>query len=441
MKVDRAWRWFVLVLTALMGGLAIGPRVPEDQQGTHCVANVRVAGPIGISLNCDSAYYMSLAQDPSLLLAPRSVRQERPGIVLAAAILSMPVSSLGELLGTLGVTGGRPDHDLQGINRALRNHFPQYAGYVALNVMMLLLSVHFFRRVCERGGVARDAVTTMVVVSLGLLLVANDVTKAFVWSPHNQMFNMFVPVFAVAAALRSWTRGLLNRRFAILTGLISGFGFSAYKLFAIIPPCVIVAGLLHAGRHHSSSARSRALINIVVLLGLSVAPYTLWYLFVRLSTGDFYSHELSSGLGAWMVVAWAHSGVAGLLDGWVLHLVTLVKLAAPQAIPIVMVAVLILLMAITQREIVHVALRPQMPVAMVGLFVSIVVAIFYASAGYTPARLAFAIIPPLVVVVGALAVAAVQHVEATRRRVLAYGCVMITTAQLIIVIVKDGPYS
>jgi hypothetical protein len=129
------------------------------------------------------------------------------------------------------------------------------------------------------------------------------------------------------------------------------------------------------------------------------------------------------------------------LDGWVLHLVTLVKLAAPQAIPIVMVAVLILLMAITQREIVHVALRPQMPVAMVGLFVSIVVAIFYASAGYTPARLAFAIIPPLVVVVGALAVAAVQHVEATRRRVLAYGCVMITTAQLIIVIVKDGPYS
>jgi hypothetical protein len=440
-KVDRAWFWFILALSALMAALLIGPRVPDDQQEAYCVVNVRVAGPLGIVLNCDSAHYMNLARDPGMLLAPGDERQNRPGMVLAAAILSMPLSPLADLPRTLGVTIGRSDLDPQSVNKALRNNFPQYAAYIVFNVTLLLLSFHYFRRVCERDGVACDASATMVIVSLGLLLVANDVTKAFVWSPHNQIFNIFVPAFAVAAALRSWTCGLLDRRFAILTGLISGFGYTAYQLFAIVPLCVIIAGLLHAGRHHSSGARSRSLINIVTLLGLSVAPYALWYLFVRLSTGDFYDHELSSGLGVWMIDAWAHGGVAGLLYGWAQHLAALVKLAALQAIPIVAVMVLLLMTTITQRETVCAALGPQLPVAMVGIFVSAVVAVFYASAGYTPARLAFAIIPPLIVVVGAIMVAVVQSVEATQRRVLAYGCLMITTAQLIFVSVKDGPYS
>lgn len=443
-KVDRAWFWFVLLLATLMAGLLIGPRVPEDQQEAHCVANVRVAGPLGVSLNCDSPMFMHLAREPDGLLAPRNVRQNRPGMVLAAATLAMPLSLLSDLAAlprTLGVTVGRADLDPQRVNKALSQNFPQYAAYIALNVILLLLSYHCFRRVCGQDGVVRDAATTMVVVSVGFLLVANDVTKAFVWSPHTQMLNIFVPVFAVYAALRSWTGGLLDRRFAIVTGLISGLGFTAYQLFAIIPVCVIIAGLLHAGRPHSSRARSRALINIAALLGLSVAPFALWYLFVRLATGDFYDHELSSGLGIWMVNAWAHGGAATLLGGWAQHVAALVRLAAPQAIPIVAVMVLLLMTAITQREIVCAALGPQLPIALVGLLVSAVVAAFYASAGYTPARLAFAVIPPLIVVAGAIAVAVVRRIEAAQRRVLAYGCLMITTTQLIFVIVKDGPYS
>ena len=439
-KVDRAWFWFILALSALMAALLIGPRVPDHQQVAHCVVNVRVAGPIGITLNCDSAHFMNLARDPSMLLVPWEVLQHRPGMVLAAAILSMPLSPLVDLPRTLGVTIGRPDLDPQRVRKALRNNFPQYATYIMLNVMMLLLSFHYFRRVCEAGGVAGDAATTMVIVSLGLLLVANDVTKAFVWSPHTQMFNIFTPVFAVHASLRSWTGSLLDRRFAILVGLISGFGFTAYPLFAIIPPCVIVAGLLYAGRDHSPSTRSRSLHNSAMLLGLTVAPAALWYLFVRLSTGDFYHHGLAQGQVIWMSDALVH-GVGALLSGWLQNLAALSTLAAAQASPIAAVIVLLLMMAVVQREIVGAVLGPMLPIAMIGIFVSVVITVFYSSVGLIAARLAFAIIPPLIVVVGVVAVTVMQRLEATQRRVLAYGCLMITTAQLIFIIVKDGPYS
>lgn len=443
MKVNRVWFWFILALAALMAALLIGPRVPDDQQEAHCVVNVRVAGPFGISLNCDSPMFIYLARDPDVLLAPQNVRQSRPGMVFAAAILEMPLSLLSDLADlprTLGVIAGRPDMDPQRVDNALSKGFPGYAAYILLNVAILLLSFHCFRRVCERGGVVCDAATTIIVVSIGLLLVANDVTKAFVWSPHTQMFNIFSPVFAVYASLRSWTGSLLGRRFAILVGLVSGFGFATYPLFAIIPPCVIAAGLLYAGRDHSPSTRSRVPINIVIVLGLSIAPAALWYLFVRLSTGGFYSHELGSGLAIWMADALGR-GTGFLLSVWSQNLWALVKLASLQAVPIVAVVVFTLMMAVVQRGIVGAVLGPMLPIAMIGIFVSVVIAVFYSSVGLITARLAFAMIPPLIVVAGAIAVVVVQRLEATQRRVLSYGCLMITTAQLIFVIVKDGPYS
>jgi hypothetical protein len=55
-----------------------------------------------------------------------------------------------------------------------------------LNGGILLLSFHFFRKVSQRGGLDERA-SMPIVASIGLLLVTNDVAKAFVWSPHTQM--------------------------------------------------------------------------------------------------------------------------------------------------------------------------------------------------------------------------------------------------------------
>lgn len=45
--------------------------------------------------------------------------------------------------------------------------------------------------------------------------------------------------------------------------------------------------------------------NLAVLLVLSVMPYLIWYIFVRLKTGDFYSHEIHGyNQVGWMFDAW-----------------------------------------------------------------------------------------------------------------------------------------
>jgi hypothetical protein len=64
-----------------------------------------------------------------------------------------------------------------------------------------------FRKIIER--IPSDERTAIpIVVSVGLLLVTNDISKAFFWSPHTQMFNVLVPVMAVYAAALAWDGAL-----------------------------------------------------------------------------------------------------------------------------------------------------------------------------------------------------------------------------------------
>ena len=78
---------FLITCSILMLSLLVGPRVPDDEQRTHCVDNIKIGGPFGISLNCDSSEFMLLANNPELLLEKDNIRQSRPGLIYVAALL------------------------------------------------------------------------------------------------------------------------------------------------------------------------------------------------------------------------------------------------------------------------------------------------------------------------------------------------------------------
>src|SRR4051794_2622490 len=115
----KAWLWFILGLAVLLVGLLIGPRVPDDQQSARCVVNIHLPGPFGISLNCDSPEFLRLANTPSGLLEPKNTRQPRPGLILAATLISRPILPLVSLPVMLGVKAGRADIDPNRIGSAL----------------------------------------------------------------------------------------------------------------------------------------------------------------------------------------------------------------------------------------------------------------------------------------------------------------------------------
>lgn len=117
LNFDWIWLGFIVGLAYLLTGFLIGPRVPAERQLGACVTNINLPGPFGIGLNCDSPELMWLAREPSGLLTKNSYRQSRPGLIIAAAILQVPLS--------LVVPFGAPPQkigwgDVEGINKLFK---------------------------------------------------------------------------------------------------------------------------------------------------------------------------------------------------------------------------------------------------------------------------------------------------------------------------------
>ena len=65
----KAWIWLVSAFAVFIAALLIGPRVPYERQAEFCVVNVKIGGPLGISLNpprgASSERAVSSAEDAS----------------------------------------------------------------------------------------------------------------------------------------------------------------------------------------------------------------------------------------------------------------------------------------------------------------------------------------------------------------------------------------
>lgn len=432
------WLGFLLSLTALMIGFLLGPHAPADQQKLVCVANVDLPGPFGFDLNCDSPELMWLAREPSGLLAKDNARQSRPGLVIAAAILQVPLSFVITYGAAPQAIAAGTD-DTAAITKSLENNLPTYLAYVLLNVGILVASFFILRRVIEQRHESRatDSASALLVVSIGLLLVANDVTKAFVWSPHTQMFNIFVPVLSLYVTLRLLRGGLLNRSFVLGIGFTVGLGLTAYPFFVVVAACAIPPALWMTIKERTK--RGRAAAHLSALIVLSVVPSLLWYAYVRTTTGGFFQFEISKHQVVWMAETWA-GGIEPFVHDWFGHLWGLLGLAAPQVIPVAVLIAWLAIFAVRHRT----ALRGTdqlWPIVASALYVSITVLGFYTCVGWIVDRLAYPPIPPLIAAAGAAALVLNRTLSTSQRRELVAGVVLIAITQMVVAIVKVGPWS
>jgi hypothetical protein len=414
----RAWLLLALALAVLMGGLLLSPRVPYDRQREFCVTNVPIAGPFG---------------------APMNLRQSRPGLILIAAAIAWPLSPFANLAQTLGIRPSRPDVDQSRIDEALAKDSFTYAAYIILNVVILLLSFYVFRLIC--GPPAPDFPSTVIFASVCFLLAANDVVKAFVWSPHTQMFNIFVPVFALWASIRASEGALLNSRFALVTGAITGIGATAYFLFVIVVPCVFAAGLAALIRNGSFGRLKTFSLNVLLLAVLTLLPISGWYAFVRWYTGSFFQREIEAdGQVVWMLEAWQH-GFDRLLETWLVKFNGLLLSADGQALPLKALLIVIVVAALMGWTRVPAVLNRLYPIVLCAILVSFATTAFYATTGVVVWRLAYASLAPLIAAAAVAIVWTTASLPDRQRKVMAFSCVAIALAQSIFVVVKSGPYS
>jgi len=248
---------------AAVAGTQLLLYAPKMSKQIYCVTPVRLPGVRFYPLNCDSAAFMALAHHPGEILQPREPRQSRPGYVALAALSTH----------ILGPTANR-----LGWDRAFREKDSAYIPLILINLILLVASAFLLTLLLRRLG----APPVLVVPALCLLLVANDVTKAFFWTPHQQMFELLVPVATITIAC--WVmRTRPGWRGIAATAVALGLASLVYAS-VLITVAVLVLILL---------TRGWAGLRLAGLLCAAFAlPQLAWIGVCEVVVGSYYNYEM-----------------------------------------------------------------------------------------------------------------------------------------------------
>jgi hypothetical protein len=252
----------VSLVVAVLGTqlLLYAPAMPKR---IFCVTPIHLSGGRFYQLNCDSIAFMALAHHPGQILQPRDLRQSRPGYVALAALSTHILGPAAKSLGW---------------DQAFKQRDSAYIPLILINLILLLAAVFLLTLLLRRLG----APPVLIVPALCLLLVANDVTKAFFWTPHQQIFELLVPVATITLAC--WVmRTRPGWRGIAVTGLAIGLASLVYAS-VLITVAVLVLILL---------TRRRTGRRLAGVLGAAFAlPQLAWIGVCEVVAGSYYSYEM-----------------------------------------------------------------------------------------------------------------------------------------------------
>jgi len=424
----RVALYFGPAILILGVGLLLFHRIPEGYDRPHCADNWDLSEHINIVLNCDSIEYLGLAEEPQNLLLPTSNRQSRPGLVLLASLLDRLLPSAEDLSGFLGMLGG---HALDPWTIDL---FSTYPSYLVLNLASLWVAFVLFASLL---GTRQPSPVSLIV---GCLLVFNDVTKTFFFSPHTTLLAIVAPLFAVWCYRVSLHDSGTGRLRSILMGLVTGLAVTAYALFLVAVPLVLLGIWQNAWSEGKRRWTFGLLAESLAILALSVGPSLLWYFYVRANTGTFFFAEVRN----YAEVVWLWSGLQSEPGATLLRLAqTLGELglqAGAQAIPAL---VLILIACSARRGAASTAKPSFLTVEQWGppVMVSALCLMFFGIAGLAEPRRAFAAVPPIVLLSGMLIGGVAGHALPIRRRIVAATTALLVIVQAVALLAKTGPFS
>jgi hypothetical protein len=250
----------VLGLNVLMLGQS---PIPTDQD--YCMSDTSIGKGFRHILNCDSQLFMMLAKQPSLVLTDR-VRQSRPLAFGTAYILAQPLYFV-------------PWLEQYGPYRPFAAEF---VAYLLINLVLLIITAVMFARLLNS---TMDLTSSPELLLGVVVLVVNDITKIFFWTPHVQIYNLFIPCLTMWLVYRSMQRHApMRAQHAVALGLALGLGLLVYGAFLIPLACTAAIELL----------RHRRILPAVLISGVSLGTYGVWVGFVLALRGSFYSHEVEA---------------------------------------------------------------------------------------------------------------------------------------------------
>ncbi|VTR64736.1 membrane hypothetical protein [Desulfosarcina cetonica] len=417
----------ILIILVILGsliylcGLAVGPRVSQQSidQDHLWLENIQFSSYFGVSLNCDSYFYMIGAADTRTVFAHNSVIQSRPLLPLIAH----PLSKL------LEVVVFRP---LPRASKLFNKLLHTYIAYILINLLVLIWAYWLYFKIVVHPNNINSAPTSLVI---GTFLIANDITKAFFFSPHTQMLNLLLPLLALYALLKLRITNI-SRQTYVYYALLSGLGVLVYGSSIVVGAAILLARLYRYISTKDTSAII-ALFELLILSAILIAPNIIWWGIVTLTTGEFYSSEVSR----WNQIVWMldvfDKGWLWLASSLISNLKFFILSALLHMIPIVPVILLLTWFSWPYHSLLKEVLKNNIFVC--STVIAIIFLIFFSMVGYCVGRLA---IPPAVmgiVIIGLWTSHLETKLNEVGRQQLLYSTGILIMLQSTWMVVKYGP--
>ncbi|MBT9394964.1 hypothetical protein KLP40_17495 [Hymenobacter sp. NST-14] len=287
-SISRLLRYTLLILVAT-ASFWFSPAPRTD--GEYCGTYLHLTSFAGFTANCDGFVYMEDARQPARLLEPREVRQSRPLFILLGTAVGYPVTWAVQGLQRSGLL---PAGLVQKLPAKYQPLLGFYIGYVLLNYAVLLAALLLFRHLYYRLTAGQGS--PWVLAGLLVVLVSNQITKAFFWTVHQQMFTFLVPPLLLCTALQLRNSARWRARLpglAVLGGLLA----LVYGSFVLALPV-----LLYGAWRPRPPRLPLRLLGLVVLFLL---PTLSWIALLQLRGVTYYNHEaVAYNQLVWLRAAW-----------------------------------------------------------------------------------------------------------------------------------------
>jgi hypothetical protein len=395
----------VLLVIASSLLILLSPPPPESQRSLIC-AEANFIGPHAhILVNCDAESFVRLAQHPSLVFEPRSMRQTRPGYAALGWTFSWPFKWM----------------DSRGGNS-------YYAGYVALNIVLMILMTMMLASFIE----ANSLIAPAAIVPTAILLV-NHITKAFTWTPHQQIMGLFISMLAIFLARTAVKRESIPGALEVFAGgLLLGLACLVYGGFLLVPASMIAARWMYRRDGHGHMT-----LLALSTLAVMAIPLIAWRSLVIAKTGSFYSHETQY----YHEFVWI---TERLRDGTLAAAATQNAAAFAGTFPRALAVPVAFLVAVNGIAIARGGTRtqPRMNDSIRASIAFLIVAIvFYALMGFYDPRLTATLIPPLIVIVGQLTRESLSGERPGKPKWLPEPLTIAAIGYVALVILLPGPYA
>lgn len=426
------------VLVSLVGFLfLLSPRPSAAFRDYGRVAVIELGGPFHIVKNVDSWEFEHVAAHPEALITrAHRYRQNRPLYVGLGWLFALPFRAVGmESTPMFSRAVGdslviHPPYSDQ-YNRSS----PQYAGFVLLNWLLLVISVLLLKALMR----SQSFFEPRMVLPLVLLLV-NLVTKAFFWTPHVQFFSVLLPVVSIYVfrAMQPMVP-TMRLRDAAGIGLVFGVLALAYGSFAVAASGAVLCILFGNGWQALRRQAARRLLLSGALLASFFAPTLLWVGFVIQNMGYFYSHEPQRYKEFVWIFASLAKGPVGFIADLARHGSNYVgKAEEVLIVPALLLSALVLIFYRARARQAGVAADQDTRLAVI--FYAVATVAFYSLMGFYDYRLSWTIVPALLVVLGLEAGLVERGLSGNRPRLFTSAVQLWAIAYVARFVMKSGPW-